>query len=553
MNLPRQANSLLAAAAATAGVLCTAAGSFAGPGSSTAESGPVSLSDLYTLAMEHDSELRELRGDVIIAEWEKRAVKDWRDPEVRLGWSYSSEDLGDPYTRKVEERTIEKGSERLNRSGTNNGEPESTRRNERSRSETIQRTTETVVPGSKFDETITETREITKTRINGDEIHRDNNPNSERYRETQSEKVRSQSVEREFHPWDPTAGEDGFSASIRFFLPHPWERKARLEEAAAEIDLVHAKIREREREIILDVREAYEELQFRNRELQSAEELIKVLQEQADSRAEMIKAGFETIDKGTSVKANLSKAKLEVLQSRQAYITGVAEIARLCGVDPKRIVVAKAIENPQLDIADLDAEYLVSMAFVKHPRALEILSRLNLSKSELKQIKAKRIPWPEFIELGGSWDNRLGGEDQTEYGVRLSFSLPIASLFVNKEHKVREAEIQQYSEALEHLRLQLQRRIAAQLTTLRDSGAMVTESNKLYGDLLAEFADDEAKSEGAGLMARKIKAENDEARLELEIVRLKTLEEHREQILELEKILGMDLDDVFAGEVGGSK
>ena len=53
------------------------------------------------------------------------------------------------------------------------------------------------------------------------------------------------------------------SSQVRFFIPHPWEMKARAARARAEADLSNQRLRSEVRDLVFDVGRRYDELQFR--------------------------------------------------------------------------------------------------------------------------------------------------------------------------------------------------------------------------------------------------------------------------------------------------
>jgi hypothetical protein len=145
---------------------------------------------------------------------------------------------------------------------------------------------------------------------------------------------------------------------FRFAVPHPWERKARIQRAAAEVTLAEAQYYAGEDELVRKVRSLFYELAI----LRSKLELQK-------SR----KAGFEShrdwLEERTvpSIGLDLAAARAKVYQTlsdiRDLESTSTAvrdELAIFCGLeDPNRIdtsIHSRRITAPNF----LDVEYLTA-------------------------------------------------------------------------------------------------------------------------------------------------------------------------------------------------
>ncbi len=406
----------------------TPRGAVAGPERSDR---PLGLTELIELALENDLALIAKRSDVPVAEAQVRAARDWRDPEVRFRRRWSYNDIPPPHT----ERRVGEYNEHVTRTEVDErGRLREVDTIERVRREEVRR----VTPGRDYtttDERVRETsgeRAITHPNIETGELGGLATDDRSSYRA---------GWEREYHDIDPFASEADIGLDLRFFIPNPKIQRAKVELARRELDLARELARAEQLEVVLEVREAYEELQY----LQARIELLRTQGGAAESlratQQQLLADGIITIDEIKRVAPD--GAEIELLQAELEFESLRDKLAARVGLDPHqshRIDISAKLVSPGLQIDHSHLEYLIQMAFVHRVELIEVLGEGRIAEAQLAEVKGKAMPWFDFIQVGAGRGEQADIRTDTSWEVGFAMTLPIFT-WIGHEREIYEAMI----------------------------------------------------------------------------------------------------------------
>jgi outer membrane protein TolC len=336
---------------------------------------------------------------------------------------------------------------------------------------------------------------------------------------------------------------------FRFALPHPWERKAKIQRAAAEVSLTEAEYYAGEDELVRQVRRSFAEL--------------AILQTKLDLQKNR-KTGYEAYRdwleerKVPSIGLDLAAARAKVYQTlsdirvlESSTSTLREELAVYCGLDDSSRIDSSIQSRRIQDPALLDLEYLTSIAMLYRNDVLSDQARLTVARAQLSEVKAKRIPAATFIDLGYTQiDNPLrSNSNQEEWFARVGVSIPLWDwIGFNKQHQVHEAA----SQSLE-IKIALQQQIIC--NEIKQAIKLLAESETQIGnhdkDLKAIQSDmqksmDDAEMAATGVedlfKSRRLQHEFKDLSQQMEISRISALSAYQEALMTLERALGIRVE-----------
>ena len=507
-------------------------------------SGEVGLRELIQLALKNDPKLVQLRSQIPVEEAKKRAIplNQWRDPELRLEYSRDNNiQLDQPFERsgQVTERFDTTSSE--NTSGTDGPGSEQTSSTEVRNSSF----TERVEPG-RFSETVTRTE--TEERTTDSSTTTRDSGGIERENSSETETIRSTRQETNFDSRDSLARDDTASAKIRFWIPKPWEKKALLKQASKEIDLANYTITAAEREVILEVREHYEDLQYLYKRLKASTSKISIIEEHRKREAEIFDISEElTVDDLGIEDLAIPGIKMEQEELLNDLRRAKSELAARVGLkDGSRIRVTDRLLRSNIDLQAADLDYLIKMAYVHRGEIGVLQHQQAITESELDIINAQRIPWLSFVEGSYARDRTGGNRTNDNWGIQAGVTLPFFS-WLSKDEEVVQAQIQAQYASLEAN----QRHIAVQV---EEAFRSVKEAGRSRGR--AQSATTSAAKKMDGMKKR---LEGSEDPLAIEKLRYEIASRvddfsrytrtadrrYNQALIRLERALGADLNQVF--------
>ena len=519
--------------------------------------------ELILMAIASRPELEKLRGAVAVAQAEKRAAGDLQNPELRFSYAQDNDDrIGEPYTEyeTLEADTVESFDSFSSSTGVVNPDgPESRVTSERGtvRNSRFREIERRVTPGATEDvveERIYETNSSTTTSSRSRSETDKGGPSSrfDRRGEKENRKLVGTSRRVIKHP-DESGRDNAWGVLLRFQLPHPWERKARIQRAAAKISLAEAEYYAEEDKVVRTVRAAVQELAILQARLgnQSSrkagfEKYRNWLEEQKVPRLGLDLAG---------ARAKVYDVVLEIRQLETDIVSMRDELAAYCGLsDASRIAPAlraRRVSSP----ASLDLEYLTNIAMLYRSDVLDTQARLTVARAELAEVKATRIPFATFVDLGYTQVNSLRRTGQSdEWFARVGVSLPIWDwIGVNKRRKVPEATSQSLERQLTVQRTIISNEIAQALKRLNSADEQLVSSEKDLADLKADLKKAQEESQMATadvndlIKARKIEHDFEDLAQQMEVSRFSALSAYQDALIALEKALGTRVDQVLDG------
>ena len=212
----------------------------------------VGLSELIALGIKNNPRLISLRGAITIAEAQKKAARDWPDPQIRFRKNWGSNEIPAPFT----ETRTENYTQQLSKTVIDEDGQEKKSISEETVNRNISRTITEGSDKTVIEETIEENSEENITILPNPEIFE---PGGTR---TDAREMTRNGTETNFHDTNPFADEEDTQLQFRLYVPHPGIRKARLARAEQEVKLARAAALNQERDVVIKIREEYEQLQY---------------------------------------------------------------------------------------------------------------------------------------------------------------------------------------------------------------------------------------------------------------------------------------------------
>ena len=577
---------------------------------SVPQSGPLRLRDLIVLALQRHAKLAELRGDIRVKAAEVEAADDWKDPEIRLGWTTEADrQVRSPYT----ERRTTTGSERLNESSTMNGTrtrgaepgdpfslpftgPESERRGTNESTHYRQIEERRIYPGQYRDREVRRVYQVERnnSRESRREIGFDGRTDSRDSSTRTTRRLLSEQTTYIDHP-DDLYPDEAFGLRLRLYVPNPFEIRANIAKAKAELRLADQLARAETRDLIQDVREAYEAVQFMNsllaynREISDqSEKYLREVEKStapigpgtsptpppagtppatpsaapaATDTASQDAAAFQQAlmakmaDSSLPAKAReaASKNRIEIFDNERDLAKLKFELALLCGVeDPNRISVSNKLTLRAVDVDKYPLAELIEVAMQSRPEVEELRHRTDISSADLRMAKSARIPWTSYIQ--GSYERNYadGRYTNNDFGVEVGISLPLWSWFKNDEHKIYEAEIAAYRDRRTSVEQLVRGQVTYAVHEIKQAATRVNSIKRERRNWASELKKNLADASAPGNdRASEIRHESEAWDLKLGRDHLQAVAAYNMAVRQLERALGVDLEDIF--QASGSK
>lgn len=514
--------------------------------------GPITERELTLLAIANLPQLEKLRGAVKVATAQQRAVRNLEEPELRVSYAYDNDNrVGEPFTEF--DTSLTNSTDTFNTFSTETTLNGTTLESERgststSRMRMIERR---VTPGATQDvieERIYETRDSSTSSSGSRTELGSTSPQSS----SESSNRRLVATNRRVieHP-DTTGRDNAWGALVRFRVPHPWERKARILRAAAEVSLAEADYFAEEDIVVRTVRSNFQDLAILNARLATQTLRKKNCESYRDwlQTQQSPKIGLDLASARAKVYGTLTDIRSlegEIANLRQ-------ELAAYCGLsDPTRIKTSLSpifISQP----AQLDVAYLSNIATLYRSDMLNAQARLSIAQAQLAQAKAASIPFTTFIDLGYSQQNsfRRTGQNE-EWFARVGISIPIFNwLGINKQREVPLAATLSIEQQIQLQRSLIANEISQAITRLVSADSQLEnckqDLSKLNADLKKSLADSQLATADIEdlLKAKRIEQEFQDLSQQMELNRYSALSAYLEASYALEKAIGVGLERVL--------
>ncbi|HUF63606.1 MAG TPA: TolC family protein [Verrucomicrobiales bacterium] len=335
---------------------------------------------------------------------------------------------------------------------------------------------------------------------------------------------------------------ENVTVALRFYPNNPWEVRARLEKALAEITLADFLVDAVRREIAIEVRRRYRQLQLAAAVHQQTAEMVQLGRDEIARLQTLVGQNLATRDDLDDVRRRVLRDAPDLIQARQADHQARAALAALAGIeDPALVEARRGRVLPDLRFETSFVPVLENTALLMRRDLGELIREQIVARGELKEVRSQRILWLESFDIRGGSSAVKGILEETSYGFRMDIRLPLFSA-LNKEEEISKAQIAGIEEQVRLLerRIRLEVRNAAREARRagEDYRAFDSELLEALGDLRSPLAG-EAPEPGYDL--RRAAKEYDIGRFEVE-------EAYLDALYELEKAMGAPLNTAFRTE-----
>ena len=525
------------------------------------KTGTLGERELALLAIARRPELEALRGAVAVASAQHLAAGDLENPELRFSYAYDNDDrIGEPYTERETVLTDSTESYRSTSSTTGAGESVTDRESGRERTSRFREIERRVTPGATKDIVEERVYETSRSRSSGTRARAESDAKGsasrvDGRRESESRRLVS-STRREIHHPDASGRDNAWGVLMRFRLPHPWERKARIQHAAAEVSLAEAEYLAAEDQVVRTVRGAFHELAILEKKIAAQRQRKAAFESFRDwlEGQKTPKLGLEL----ASSRAKVYETLADIRESEAGIAAMRDELAAYCGLEEAARIDTTMKTRRVSDPAGLDVGYLAGIAMLYRGDVLGTQARLEVARAQLAEARAASVPFATFVDLGYTQMNSLRRTGQNdEWFARIGVSIPLWDWTgINKRRRVPEAATQ----SLE-LRMAMQRSLIATevAQAVKRLAAAESQLRRQDQDLAALRADrkksmDDAKAASADMgdliKARKIEHDFHDLELEMEESRCEALSAYHEALMALEKALGVRLERALGPATG---
>jgi outer membrane protein TolC len=515
-------------------------------------SGPLYERELTLLAIAHRPQLERLRGAVKVAVAQQRASHDLEEPELRVSYAYDADErLDSPY---IERETLSGSSQEsfdsLTNSTTLAGTTTDAERGSISsnRTRVIERR---VTPGATKDvieEQVYETDSSTTITSRDRTRLGTTSPESEK----QNEHRRLVGSTRRVIEHPDTSGRDNaWGAMLRFKLPHPWERRARIQRAAAEVSLAEADYFVEEDVVVRTVRASYQELAILEAKLDAQKRRKTAAEGYRDwlEKQQSPRIGLELAAARAKIYGTL--ADIRSMEGDAAYVR--RDLAIYCGLaDASRIITALA-PRVVAEPAKLDVSYLSSISMLYRGDMLGSQARLAIAGALLAQANAASIPFGTFIDLGYTQQNSLRRTGQSdEWFARIGISIPLWEWTgFNKQTEVPKAATLTLEQQVNLQRSLVTNEINQAVKRLVSADAQLANCDKDIADLKADLKKSLNETQLATsdvndvVKAKRIEQDFQDLTQQMELNRYAALSGYHEALMALEKAMGVRIEQVL--------
>jgi outer membrane protein TolC len=492
----------------------------------------VGLSELIALGIKNNPRLISLRGAITIAEAQKKAARDWPDPQIRFRKNWGSNEIPAPFT----ETRTENYTQQLSRTVIDEDGQEKKSISDETVNRNISRTTTEGRDKTVIEETIEENSEEKITILPNPEIFEPGGT------KTDAREMIRNGTETNFHDTDPFADEEDTQIQFRLYVPHPGIRKARLARAEQEIKLARAAALNQERDVVIKIREEYEQLQYLKAKIELLELEESAAKSYSEIQSKMLSSGLITIDKieyigseGLSVEG----AQIEFNSQRDNLA------ARVGLKNSQRIRITDKLISPSIDLDHTHLEYLIRMSLANRGELTTIRAKEKIAQSSLNESRAKKIPWFDYVQAGIGREEEGGQRTGESWGIQLAMSVPLFS-WLGHESEVREAAVASYYSQKGATQTIITAEVVASYENLkrakryRDRAQKHALAQKEYN---IEFIERIKNTERHKL--EKIRFEIAQNATKTTQQRLAAERTYNKALLQLEKALGTSLEKVF--------
>lgn len=517
--------------------------------------GSLSLQQLIDLALFNSMKSLAARGTLAVARAQRKAVTDWRDPELRLtyatqtdietGSAFQESSTSNTYTTgTLTDRETQFGWETESGVTTSTSQTDESRlRVRESRFRTIERT---VTPGATTDKIVTKQYEYTRTNTKGSNARtttEKGSPKSERNTSNRQRNERLVSNTTTYvHHRNVTEPEEQFGILLRFPFPNPWEVKAKVAQAEADIRAADYQLKAVEDEIVLDVRSLYEEICY----LEAVRRSQAKLTEQRKKFATLLRQHDPR--KFIEASADGNQSRMDEIETTAKSRALRLKLANLVGLrDPGRISTSSPFRRRVVDLSKLDQSYLIQMASIYRSDIKLLHSKNEAAHAAYKAQRASRIPVATYVDAGYAYQQDYQGRNANEFTVRLGVSVPLWSWLFNKADRVPLEEARDFSRRIGRLQDNIEAEVASAIDHLKMIENEISNANQQDAALKVML---KTEAKNPAIMIDKhpeqIQNETEEILLRMDLNKLQLQRMYNQAVLQLEEALGTRLEKILS-------
>lgn len=350
---------------------------------------------------------------------------------------------------------------------------------------------------------------------------------------------------------DAVRRNEQFGVRLRFYPPNPFEMRADIDKAMAEITYANYYYRQVGREVVQDVRALYQQLQFLQEDIKLGKGLYRVEVEEYQRMKKILDESpggilRDPVDQ-QYLRAERKRGLTSSVEIRFQQVR--AELASLVGLgNPSRISVVGVPNRPVVGFRDDTMTSLTELAFMNNLDLADLDRLQKLAEGDLRGFKAKKIPWVSFIE---------GGRDRTysahlaindTWTVRIGMNVPIFSIF-SKEGDIYKAQIRSYQKQAERFRKQIERRLTSAVANIEETRSGLARFDGETRDMVASLESIETDLAQFPIRQAEVVQQRRVMSLERSRNRLEAEEAYHDALLALEAIIRADIETVFRTRV----
>jgi outer membrane protein, heavy metal efflux system len=219
----------------------------------------------------------------------------------------------------------------------------------------------------------------------------------------------------------------GFKLSQEFEIAG--QRGLRISMADKELKRTGLEIKDRERILIYEVKDAFARSVASKKKIELTKEVIKIQQELLEATRVKFQAGDVSALQVNLAEVELSKAKRENLLAEREYKENLFALQGLLGLKPDpAFSIEGTLPGDQFSLPDKDQ--LITFSLSRRPDILAVSEEIDSTKSAVELVKKETVP---NVTVGGFYDR-----DERKNVVGVEFSIPIP-FFDRKQAERREA------------------------------------------------------------------------------------------------------------------
>jgi outer membrane protein TolC len=337
-------------------------------------------------------------------------------------------------------------------------------------------------------------------------------------------------------------------------MPHPWERRARIQRASAEVMLAEGQYLAEEDDVVRAVRALFYDLSLLEGTLATQ---TKRRESYTTFRTEMESANIPDFAMDAArATGEMAKLLKSMFDNRADIDRTRVRLASLCGLPgTDRIRTGGVIMRRVVDTVTLDPGYLLDIAMLYRSDAVASRARLEIAKANLAQAQAGKIPWVTFFDAGFArqWDERRYGRED-EWFFRVGIEIPIFDLAgINQRSREYKKAAAEWEQQMEKQRRRIEVDISLALERLRRAGRAMREVESEVRNMnrMLKSDADKVKAAGGGLSDyakfKRAQYDAEDNMSILQISRYEAYSKYNEALMDLEDVIGVRIEKALHG------